>query len=108
MFTFQPVATTPEALSRYAALFLKCFPGTSHLNEKYLEWLYARNPAGPVVGMDAMAGDVLAAHYVCIPAQIWLENVQVKALLSLNTATHPDFQGKGLFTTLAQKTYELG
>lgn len=108
MFTFRPVATDSQSLARYAALFAHCFPGATHLHETYLEWLYSRNPAGTVVGMDAIAGDALAAHYVCIPANVWLGGRQVKALLSLNTATHPDYQGKGLFTTLAQKTYELG
>jgi len=29
-------------------------------------------------------------------------------LLSLNTATDPDYQGKGLFTRLASMTYDLG
>jgi len=108
MFDFRPVATDPQSLARYVALFARCFPGATHLHEAYLEWLYLRNPAGKVVGMDAIAGDDLAAHYVCIPANVWLGGRQTRALLSLNTATHPDYQGKGLFTALAQKTYELG
>ncbi|MGO4702308.1 GNAT family N-acetyltransferase [Dyella sp. 2RAB6] len=108
MFDFRPVATDSQSLARYVALFARCFPGATHLHEAYLEWLYSRNPAGKVVGMDAIAGNDLAAHYVCIPANLWLGGRQTRALLSLNTATHPDYQGKGLFTTLAQKTYELG
>ena len=30
-----------------------------------------------------------------------------KGVLSLNTATHPNFQGKGLFTKLATMTYDI-
>jgi GNAT superfamily N-acetyltransferase len=71
-----------------------------------LEWLYRHNPEGGVVGMDAWAGDRLAAHYVTIPTRARVQGVEVRGLLSLNTATDPDFQGKGLFTRLASATYE--
>lgn len=108
MMTFQPARATPEALESYAELFQACFPHATHLTPEYLHWLYAENPSGNVVGMDAMDDGRLAAHYVCVPANIWLFGEKVRALLSLNTATHPDFQGKGLFTKLAAKTYELG
>lgn len=108
MMTFQPARTTSDALDSYAELFRACFPHATHLNQEYLYWLYAENPAGNVVGMDAMENGRLAAHYVCVPANVWLFGERVRALLSLNTATHPDFQGKGLFTKLAAKTYELG
>jgi GNAT superfamily N-acetyltransferase len=103
--TFQRSRTDADALKAYADLFRDCFPQAHHLTPVYLEWLYALNPAGTVVGMDAMDGDRLAAHYVCIPAPVRLFGEERRALLSLNTATHPAYQGKGLFTTLAQKTY---
>jgi hypothetical protein len=35
-----------------------------------------------------------------------IDGEPVRVLLSLNTATHPQFQGKGLFTKLAAMTYE--
>ena len=54
------------------------------------------------MGFDAMDGNLLAAHYACIPTKI---GNQV-GLLSLNTATHPDYRSKGLYQKLAQKTYE--
>jgi GNAT superfamily N-acetyltransferase len=60
------------------------------------------------MGINAIDGNDLVAHYACIPTNVWLGGTQTKALLSLNTATHPNYQGKGLFTTLAEKTYELG
>jgi hypothetical protein len=43
-----------------------------------------------------------------VPARAWVEGKEVRVLLSLNTATHPDYQGKGLFTRLAAMTYEAG
>ncbi|MGN6237766.1 GNAT family N-acetyltransferase [Dyella sp.] len=108
MLEFRPIATDAKSLAGYAALFARCFPKAKHLNEAYLQWLYSRNPAGKVVGIDAVHGNELAAHYACIPTTVCLGGKQTKALLSLNTATHPNYQGRGLFTTLAEKTYELG
>jgi GNAT superfamily N-acetyltransferase len=85
-----------------------CFPSATHLDARYLRWLYADNPAGAVVGMDAWDGERLAAHYVCVPAEArWLGR-DCRVLLSLNTATHPDYQGRGLFTRLAEHTYAAG
>lgn len=108
MFDFRPIELRDSSLSTYAELFRACFPNATHLDERYLGWLYAENPDGKVVGFDAYAGDRLAAHYACIPVEIEVFGKIGKGLLSLNTATHPDFQGKGLFTQLASRTYDHG
>ena len=100
------ISLDAATLSRYAELFLHCFPGARHLDAGYLEWLYCANPAGPAVGFDAWSGDRLAAHYACIPVDAFVAGASARLALSLNTATHPDFQGRGLFTRLAQCTYD--
>lgn len=105
---FLPIQYDPAALRQYGALFAACFPNASGFTEENLDWLYCRNPDGQAIGFDAWEGDQLAAHYVCVPARVALGGTIVKAMLSLNTATHPDFQGKGLFTKLAALTYEAG
>jgi len=105
---FRETSTAPDRLEQYAALFRVCFPGATHLDERYLAWLYAGNPNGAVMGMDAWDGDRLAAHYVCVPGAASVQGESCRVLLSLNTATHPDYQGKGLFTKLAEATYASG
>lgn len=90
-----------NSVSHHEILFNLCFPH-SKLNRRYLEWLYFSNPLGEVVGFDAMDGDVLASHYACIPTRIG----NSIGLLSLNTATHPDYRSKRLYQKLAQMTYE--
>lgn len=105
---FAPVRNDPATLAQYGALFAACFPGTNKFTPAYLDWLYVANPDGAAVGFDAWDGERLAAHYVCVPARAWVEGNEVLVLLSLNTATHPDYQGKGLFTKLAEMTYEAG
>lgn len=108
MISFSPVRVDAASLARYEALFTACFSKQEKFAPASLAWLYADNPDGQVVGFDAYDGDVLAAHYVCIPALIRLNGKVEKTLLSLNTATHPTYQGKGLFTKLAEMTYRAG
>lgn len=108
MIEFFPVRCNEVAYSDYIGLFAKCFPAASQYSCDYLDWLYRCNPDGQVVGFDARDGDLLVAHYVCIPACAQVGGEVVKVLLSLNTATHPDYQGKGLFTQLAERTYSTG
>lgn len=95
----------PNVLHAYAALMSQCFPSTKKYTTNYLKWLYQDNPAGTVVGFDAWDGNALAAHYACIPVKGYIDGSPVKTLLSLNTATHPKYQGKGLFVNLAERTY---
>jgi len=106
--SFAPVRGDDAALAQYVALFAACFPGTGKFTLDYLRWLYADNPDGVVVGYDAWDGARLAAHYVCVPGMATVGGETVRVLLSLNTATHPDYQGKGLFTRLAALTYDSG
>ncbi|MHA4867750.1 GNAT family N-acetyltransferase [Duganella sp. PWIR1] len=104
--TFAPVRCDDAALALYGQLFAACFPGTEKFTPAYLRWLYADNPDGGVAGYDAWDGERLAAHYVCVPGMATVGGQEVRVLLSLNTATHPDYQGKGLFTKLAALTYD--
>ena len=90
-----------QNIGHHEALLNLCFP-YSKLKRSYLEWLYFSNPLGDVVGFDAMDGNVLAAHYACIPTRIG-DSV---GLLSLNTATHPNYRSRGLYQKLAKMTYE--
>ena len=89
-------------LNDYEKLLNICFPGKK-FSKEYLNWLYFKNPLGHVVGFDALyKGDVIA-HYACIPTKV--DNFI--GLLSLNTATHPDFRSQGLHVKLAKMTYEF-
>lgn len=101
----KPSGTTPRQLAAYSDLLGRVFGPLPKFTTKALEWLYRDNPEGAVVGADAWAGDTLAAHYVSIPMRTIVQGKSARVLLSLNTATAPEFQGQGLFTTLADATY---
>ena len=93
-------------------LFKNAFPKSKHFicdvqrYSPYLQWLYLDNPLGKPVGYNAYSGDTLVGHYVCIPCE-WTQNSKIyRSLLSVNTAVHPKFQGRGIFSILAEKTYQ--
>jgi len=100
--TIRPIVA--EDLSAIAALMRSVHGDGTRLTEGYLRWQYIDNPDGLVVGFNAWDGDVLAAHYACMPVMMEGE----RWLWSLNTATHPDYRGQGLFPRLAEMTYERG
>lgn len=101
-----PMQYDSTTLALYVGLFENAFPKSARFSVAYLSWLYQLNPEGLAIGFDAWEGDDLVAHYACIPCRVELEGVPSRAMLSLNTATRPSHQGKGLFTQLAHLTYE--
>ena len=103
----RPAGSAPDQLAAYSGLLNAAF-GTSKFGEPGLAWRYRDNPAGGVVGADAWDGERLAAHYVTCPLEARIDGRVVRGLLSLNTATHPDYQGQGLFTKLAEAAYAQG
>lgn len=77
-------------------------------NPEYLRWQYILNPAGKaiVVGARSDSGE-LAGQYVVIPLLFRIDGRIEKGSLSLNTLTHPDYRGRGLFTMMANETYSI-
>jgi hypothetical protein len=92
-------------MTAYSCLLHETFGQKSNgFSDAYLNWLYFLNPRGDVVGFDAWRDDELVAHYAAIPINI--NGFTKPTLLSVNTATKDEFRGRGLFTYLANLTYE--
>lgn len=66
------------------------------------DWLYRGHLDRYVV---ADAGDRLAAQYALLPLRVHHRGEVIDASLSLDTATHPDFGGRGLMTDLGLRAY---
>jgi len=107
MYTMVPVKTDDTSLAACSTLLCSVFPNATTLSKASLQWHYADNPNGRAVGFNAVSEDgELAAHYVCLPILARIDGVTNKGLLSMNTATHPKHQGKGLFVELARRTFD--
>lgn len=106
-YEFRRVDNDDARLQAEAQLLSEVFPGTSRYTFEYLKWQYFANPDGDVIGYDAYVDGEIVAHYVVEPLVACLYGKPARGVLSLNTATHPRHQGKGLFVKLAAATYDL-
>lgn len=77
------------------------------ISEDYLEWQYCNNPAGLPFFSLAYDDKKVVGQYLVIPMNYVLNGKKVLGTLSLNTLTHPEYQGRGLFIELAKATYEI-
>jgi hypothetical protein len=77
------------------------------MSERYWTWRYLENPFIDDKMIHLMwDGDILAGHYAVSPVMLVIEGENVLTALSMTTMTHPDYAGKGIFTTLANSLYE--
>jgi predicted N-acetyltransferase YhbS len=107
MYHLLPGNPSAEMRKRYAHLLGEVFGKPRLFTPAYIDWLYEDNPAGGMVGFDALsATGVLAGHYATIPVTYQQDGRPISGLLSLNTVTAGAHQGQGLFTRLAKATYE--
>lgn len=72
----------------------------------YWRWRYSRNPFGEGIIKLVFADGKLIGHYAVTPMDIMVDNRSLRAVFSLHTMTHPDFQKQGIFTFLAEEVYK--
>lgn len=108
MVELSPIDCSARGLREAAELLREVFPAATHLSPEYLDWQYNRNPAGPVVGMNAHAGGALVGHYATIPLRIRLFGKPAVAALLLNIAIRRDHRGQRLMGRMGRRTLEDG
>lgn len=72
----------------------------------FWQWRYAQNPFTSTPMINLMwDGNILAGHYAVFPVELVIGDRTALSALSMTTMTHPDYAGKGIFTTLAEDLY---
>lgn len=69
------------------------------------KWKFAKNPFGKSVIKLMFDDGMLIGHYAVMPMDVQIQSKLVKAVLSVNTMTHPDYRGHGIFPYLGEETY---
>lgn len=91
------------------ALFRACFGnnGNPPRSAEALRWQYLQNVTGELFVDLALADDGrrVAAIYATLPGFMRIDGQKRRVLQSLDTLTDAAFRGKGLFVSLAQKTF---
>lgn len=103
----KPIDLDNKGLKNLVELFHSAFPLSKKFSIDFLQWQYLNNPRGRVIGVNAFDDGKLVSHYAVIPIAMSIYGETYQGVLSLNTATHPDYQGKGLFTKLANRTFDI-
>jgi GNAT superfamily N-acetyltransferase len=113
----QPVTPANDAVSQRSMqvdeadleLFRACFAKHSDRPRSLesLRWQYFGGPTGKVFVDFAMtpAGDRLAAVYATLPGFMRIGGERRVAVQSVDTLTDADYRGRGLFATLAKRTF---
>jgi GNAT superfamily N-acetyltransferase len=77
------------------------------LDPAIFDWQYRRNPEGRAVIFCCEDPEGrIAAQYAVIPIPLRVKGTRIAGSLSLNTATHPNYRHRGLFTETAMAVYE--
>lgn len=75
-------------------------------DEAYDVWRFLETPCGPAPTIVAEDGDRLAGSYTVSPTRLDIGGERVQGAQSLDTMTHPDYRGRGLFTRLASACFD--
>jgi GNAT superfamily N-acetyltransferase len=75
--------------------------------EEYDRWRLYDSPWGDSPAAIAVDGDVCAGLYIIWPALLELGGTPTLGAQSMDTMTHPDYRGKGLFIKLADACFEI-
>ena len=70
-------------------------------------WRFFSLPEGPVPAALAVDGHKLGGSYTLWPAKLKIGSDVIKGAQSMDTMTHPDYQGQGVFTKLAEACYDI-
>lgn len=79
------------------------------MSKAYWEWRFQKKPflEKDVNSIFLMwDNEKLVGHYAVSPIELQIEGKTHKTALSMTTMTHPEYGGKGIFTTLANALYE--
>jgi len=102
---YHSITGKKEELLKTIGLVSKIWPWAKYFNEAYLNWEYNDNPLGRVIGYNAYCNEEIIGHYAAQPVEALINGNKEIGLLSLNTAVHSEFRGKGIFQKLAKETF---
>lgn len=67
---------------------------------------YVDNPCGGVISFNAIDGGRIVAHQSFVPEEMEVDGRVVRCARSMSVVTHPDYQGRGLFSALTNMAVE--
>lgn len=76
------------------------------MSMEYWKWRFQDNPFSDELMIHLMwEGDLLVGHYAVSPVEMVVNGEVKKTALSMTTMTHPEYNGRGVFTQLSTSLY---
>ena len=102
----EPVIRERESLdpAEFCALFEACFGKTVDAN--YFQWKFEASPAGKALHVAAEADGRLAGLVNFMPSRFVLNGVEFFTCQGADVMVHPDFQRRGLLTSMTRLANE--
>lgn len=97
-------AGTAADVGAILALFERAY-GRRLSPETYAHFYLEGNPFGPPMIELVLSGERIVGHYATCPVVSWVDGALVRSVRSMTTMTDPEFEGRGIFTELAQRLY---
>jgi len=72
---------------------------------EHWKWKYRKNPAGSPIIWVAEHNNKIIGHYSIIPIRMKVGNTYLTGSFAAVAATHPKYQGKGVFSSVANRCY---
>ena len=105
MITFTMMKNSSSVLCKTGA-FLNYVMKKNHFSEQYVRWQYFGNPDGEAIAVNAYDNNEIIGHYAAQPVQAKIDGQIVRGLFILNAAVDPQFQGKGILRSIADRVHE--
>ncbi|OWY23673.1 GNAT family N-acetyltransferase [Sphingobacteriales bacterium UPWRP_1] len=77
-----------------------------NMDMDFWQWRFARNPLGKQMIRLMWDGQKLVGHYAVSPVLLSVEGAPILTGLSMTTMTHPAYNGRGIFSSLAEELYQ--
>lgn len=97
--------STPADAEKIHDLMATCFG--LRRPPRFEHWRYADPPFGQSLSFIAVDGDRCIAHEALLPTRMQLGKETVLGAQSMDTMTHPDYRGQGVFVATARACFEV-
>jgi hypothetical protein len=91
---------TPDDLPAIVALAARSLGWSGDDDEPFLRWKHLENPAGPSPMWVALSEDRIVGFRTFMRWRFARGDVSIAAVRAVDTATDPEFQGRGIFSRL--------
>ena len=99
---------TEKEFNEYIPSFSKLFEVSFNrkIKEEFFKWRYLDNPVKDLLVAVAIDKGEIVANYSVSPMLVERDGNVYKTAISMTTMTHPKYEGRGLFNSLAKMIYD--